>query len=71
MQKKVQIVSDGSLDLPQEITDAHDIEVVPFYVSFNGETYQKEIEEIGIQGILSGNGRPPGCISKIIYAVSG
>ena len=47
MQKKVQIVSDGSLDLPQEITDAHDIEVVPFYVSFNGETYQKEIEEIG------------------------
>ena len=32
MQKKVQIVSDGSLDLPQEITDAHDIEVVPFYV---------------------------------------
>ena len=46
MQKKVQIVSDGSLDLPQEITDAHDIEVVPFYVSFNGETYQKEIEEI-------------------------
>ena len=28
MQKKVQIVSDGSLDLPQEITDAHDIEVV-------------------------------------------
>ena len=49
MQKKVQIVSDGSLDLPQEITDAHDIEVVPFYVSFNGETYQKEIEEIGIR----------------------
>ena len=61
MQKKVQIVSDGSLDLPQEITDAHDIEVVPFYVSFNGEN----------SGILSGNGRPPGCISKIIYAVSG
>ena len=49
MQKKVQIVSDGSLDFPQEITDAHDIEVVPFYVSFNGETYQKEIEEIGIR----------------------
>ena len=47
--KEVQIVSDGSLDLPQEITDAHDIEVVPFYVSFNGETYQKEIEEIGIR----------------------
>ena len=32
MQKKVQIVSDGSLDLSQEITKEHDIEVVPFYV---------------------------------------
>ena len=28
MQKKVQIVSDGSLDLSQEITKEHDIEVV-------------------------------------------
>ena len=38
MQKKVQIVSDGSLDLSQEITKEHDIEVVPFYVSFDSET---------------------------------
>ena len=59
MQKKVQIVSDGSLDLPQEMTKAHDIKVVPFYVSFDSETYQK-----------SGNGRSPGCISKIIHAIS-
>ena len=43
MQKKVQIVSDGSLDLSQEITKEHDIEVVPFYVYFDSETYQKEI----------------------------
>lgn len=49
MQKKVQIVSDGSLDLSREITNAKDIEVVPFYVSFDGETYKKEIEEVGIR----------------------
>ena len=49
MQKKVQIVSDGSLDLSREITDAQDIEVVPFYVSFDSETYKKEINEIGIR----------------------
>ena len=46
MQKKVQIVSDGSLDLSQEITKEHDIEVVPFYVSFYSETYQKEMVEL-------------------------
>ena len=49
MQKKVQIVSDGSLDLSREITDAQDIEVVPFYVSFDSETYKKEIDEIGVR----------------------
>lgn len=49
MQKKVQIVSDGSLDLPQELTKEKDIEVVPFYVSFDSETYKKEIVEIGIR----------------------
>ena len=35
MQKKVQIISDGSLDLSQELTKEKDIEVVPFYVSFD------------------------------------
>ena len=49
MQKKVQIVSDGSLDLPQELTREKDIEVVPFYVSFDSKTYKKEIIEIGIR----------------------
>ena len=49
MQKKVQIVSDGSLDLSQEITKEHDNEVVPFYVSFDSETYQKEMVELGVR----------------------
>ena len=29
MQKKVQIISDGSLDLSQELTKEKDLEVVP------------------------------------------
>ena len=49
MQKKVQIISDGSLDLSQELTKEKDIEVVPFYVSFDSETYQKEMVEVGVR----------------------
>lgn len=49
MRKKVQIVSDGSLDLPQELTEEKDIEVVPFYVSFDSETYKKEMVELGVR----------------------
>lgn len=49
MQKKVQIISDGSLDLPKELTEEKEIRVVPFYVSFDGETYKKEIEELDIR----------------------
>lgn len=45
MQEKIQIISDGSLDLPEELTKEKDVLVVPFYVSFDGETYQKEGEE--------------------------
>ena len=51
MQKKVQIISDGSLDLSQELTKEKDIEVVPFYVSFDSETYQKEMVEVGVREI--------------------
>ena len=42
MQKKVQIVSDGSLDLSQEITKEHDIEVVPLY-AYDKENKLKEV----------------------------
>ena len=42
MQEKIQIVSDGSLDLPNELVEEKRIKVVPFYVSFDGETYVKE-----------------------------
>lgn len=49
MSKKLQIISDGSLDLPRSLTDEKDIRVVPFYVSFDSETYLKEIEELDIR----------------------
>ena len=49
MQETVQIISDGSLDLPEELTKEKNIEVVPFYVSFDGETYRKEMREIGVR----------------------
>lgn len=43
------IVSDGSCDLPPELTLEKNITVVPFYVSFDDEHYFKENVEIGIR----------------------
>lgn len=44
-----QIITDGSCDLGQEIPQKNGIKVVPFYVTFDGRNYQKEIEEIGVR----------------------
>lgn len=49
MEKKIQIISDGSLDLARELTEKKDIKVVPFYVSFDSKTYLKEAEELDIR----------------------
>lgn len=43
------IISDGSCDLSLEDAKKLDVEVVPFYVSFDGENYKKEIVEVGIR----------------------
>lgn len=43
------IVTDGSCDLPPELCKQKDITVVPFYVSFDSENYQKEIVEMPIR----------------------
>lgn len=66
MQKKVQIISDGSLDLSQELTKEKDIEVVPFYVSFDSETVSEGNGRSRCQGILSGNGGSPDRFPKDI-----
>lgn len=46
-----QIISDGACDLTLELREKYNIQVVPFYISFDGETYQKEIDEIGIREV--------------------
>ena len=46
---KFQIVSDSSLDLPEEKVREMGIQVVPFYVSFDGEKYLREGKDIKIR----------------------
>lgn len=44
-----QIISDSSCDLPPELTAEKNIKVIPFYVSFDEEHYEKELEEIKVR----------------------
>lgn len=44
-----QIISDGSCDLGEKIAKEKNVHVVPFYVSFDEKTYEKEIEETGVR----------------------
>lgn len=44
-----QIISDSSCDLPKELAQEKQLHVVPFYVSFDSETYLKEEVEIQIR----------------------
>ena len=43
---KYQIISDGSCDLSLEFAKERGLEIVPFYVSFDGENYYKEGVEV-------------------------
>ena len=49
MSEAFHIISDGSCDLPLELTKEKNITVVPFYVSFEEGKYQKEMVEIGVR----------------------
>ncbi len=49
MTEQFHIISDGSCDLPNDIVQEKNLTVVPFYVSFDDELYQKENIEIGIR----------------------
>ena len=44
-----QIISDGSCDLSEELIKKHHLEVVPFYVSMDGNKYLKEKVEIDVR----------------------
>lgn len=49
MSETFHIISDGSCDLPKELTREKNITVVPFYVSFDDTHYLKENVEIDIR----------------------
>ena len=49
MSYNFQIITDGSCDLPVELVKEKNLTVVPFYVSFDGEHYKKEIAEVGVR----------------------
>lgn len=44
-----QIITDSSCDLPPELVQEKNLTVVPFYVSFDSEQYQKEIVEVNVR----------------------
>lgn len=64
MDEKFHLFSDGSCDLPPELTREKNITVVPFYVSFGDEPYQKEIKEIGIREFYQRMVNEPGIYPK-------
>ena len=49
MSELFQIISDGSCDLTPEQAKQNNIQIVPFYVSFDKEKYYKEVEEVGVR----------------------
>lgn len=44
-----QIISDGSCDLGRERSDRIGVKIIPYYVSFDGEKFYKEIEEMDVR----------------------
>ena len=46
-----QIMSDGACDLSMDLREKYNIQVIPFYVSFDANNYYKEIDEIGIREV--------------------
>lgn len=47
--KDYQIFSDSSCDLPSDLLNKHAIRLIPFYVSFDQDTYYKEHIDISIE----------------------
>ena len=44
-----QIFTDGSADIAPQSAAKHNITVIPFYVSLDGKTYQKEVVELSVE----------------------
>lgn len=45
---EVVLFSDSSCDIPEPFMQKYDIKLIPFYVSFDHETYYKEIKDLSI-----------------------
>ncbi len=45
----VRLITDGACDLTTEFLKQHEVSRIPFYVSFDGEKYLKEIEELDVR----------------------
>lgn len=48
-----QIISDGSCDLGTERTKRLDIGIIPYYISFDGQRFYKEIEEMDVRSFYT------------------
>lgn len=46
---EIVLISDSSCDLPISSLERYQIETIPYYVSFDGENYLKEIDELSIK----------------------
>ena len=58
------LISDGSCDLGTERAKKYDIDVVPFYVSFDEKQYDREIVDIGIRNFYERMVRDKGVYPK-------
>ncbi len=61
---KYKIISDGCCDLNKEIIEQYQLDVIPFYISFDEEHYDKEIEEIGIREVYERMVKEPNVYPK-------
>lgn len=59
-----QIICDGGCDFTTKQIQRYDVEVIPFYISFDRKKYQKEIQEIGIREVYEKMVENPDVIPK-------
>lgn len=58
------IVSDSSCDLPESYVQTEQVEIVSFYLSFDGEEYYREEKEISIPEFYQRMAENPDCFPK-------
>lgn len=61
---KYVIIADGSCDLGMDVADKIGVEIIPFYISFDEQTYIKEIEDIKVREFYDKVVNEPGLYPK-------